>query len=243
MKINFLRNEYTKKLAADFFRLKKTIPRSFIAMRYLRGLGIEIGALHNPVFVRGYASIKYVDRMTAQALQLEYPELKKLKLIEPDIIADGEKLDCIKESSLDFIIANHFIEHCQDPIQTIKTFYSKLKPMGYLYMAVPDKRFTFDKERPSTEFLHLAEDHKCGPHLSRLQHYQEWVDHFYPECDVRKKALELMNSSYSIHFHVWNTEEFLDFLNKMIVEFNINLCIQNKFSIFDETVFILRKTY
>jgi predicted SAM-dependent methyltransferase len=51
-----------------------------------------------------------------------YPELKSRKFIEPDIIDDGEKLSRIEDASQDFIIANHFLEHCEDPIGTVGAF-------------------------------------------------------------------------------------------------------------------------
>ena len=37
----------------------------------------------------------------------------------------------------DFIIANHFLEHAQDPIRTIKRHLEVLKPGGVLFLYLP----------------------------------------------------------------------------------------------------------
>ena len=82
--------------------------------------------------------ISYVDRMPVDELRKHYPELAGYDLINVDIIDDGENLLLIADSLVDFVIANHMIEHCQNPIGTIKQHLRVLKPNGILYMAVPD---------------------------------------------------------------------------------------------------------
>src|SRR5207249_5036937 len=49
--------------------------REAIARRYLRGTGIEIGALHNPLRLPRGVDVRYVDRMTVPELRRHYPEL------------------------------------------------------------------------------------------------------------------------------------------------------------------------
>ena len=107
-------------------------------------------------------------------LRREYPELADWDLTEVDIVDDGEKLAKIPAESQDFIIANHFLEHTEDPIGTIETHLGKLKPGGVLFYAVPDKRFTFDFRRPVTPIEHMVADFEEGPERSRAEHYREW---------------------------------------------------------------------
>ena len=87
----------------------------------------------------------YVDRMAEDQLRGHYPELSDFPLVKVDVIDDGEKLSTFEPGSQDFIIANHFLEHTQDPIGTMARFLEVLRPRGILFMAVPDKRYTFDK--------------------------------------------------------------------------------------------------
>src|ERR1700759_1830786 len=93
------------------------LDRKFLSYQYISGHGIEIGALHAPLPVnKKKAVVKYVDRMNEEDLRAHYPELKDFKLVPIDYIANGEHLESIQDASQDFVIANHFIEHCQDTI-------------------------------------------------------------------------------------------------------------------------------
>ncbi len=92
-----------------------------------------------------------------------------------DVIDDGEKLVTFENDSVDFVIANHFLEHTEDPIGTLKNFLRVLRPGGKIFMAIPDMRFTFDKNRARTPLAHLIRDHEQGGESSRREHYREWV--------------------------------------------------------------------
>ena len=119
--------------------------------------------------------MRYVDRFDIRALREHYPELENYAIVEPDIIDDGETLPTVQAGSVDFVIANHMIEHCEDPIRTVKSFLRVLRPGGMIYMAVPDRRFTFDRDRSPTPLEHIRRDHEEGPGWSRRQHYEEWA--------------------------------------------------------------------
>ena len=106
--------------------------------------------------------------MTAPQLRQHYPELSQVDLVNVDIVDDGESLATISDGSMDFVVANHFIEHCQDPIRALTNHFRVLKTGGILFLALPDKRFTFDKDRPVTPNAHLYQDHEIGPAQSRL---------------------------------------------------------------------------
>jgi SAM-dependent methyltransferase len=206
--------------------------RRQIASQYLSGHGIEIGALHSPLEVPSNAEVRYVDRISVAELRKQYPELAEFELVEIDIIDDGENLLSVPDSSVDFVIANHMIEHCQNPISTIKQHLRVLKPNGILYMAVPDMRYTFDSERPVTSLEHLIDDYAYGPAWSVNSHFEEWsrLVNKVPEAQVAASVQHLMNINYSIHFHVWTQVEFLEFLlycRKQYFNFEIELLQKN----------------
>ncbi len=191
--------------------------RQELSERYLIGEGIELGALHNPLWTTGQAKVRYVDRLAVPGLRVHYPELDSFELVPVDIIDDGETLQSIGDNSLDFIIANHMLEHTENPIGTIRNHIRKIRPGGVLYYAVPDKRYTFDIDRPLTSFDHLVRDDREGPEGSRRQHFLEWaslVNKVPPElCD--EHVAELMRTNYSIHFHVWDRPRFESFLTEV----------------------------
>ena len=148
--------------------------RDYLAIKYLRGSGIEIGALGSPLPVPYGAQVKYVDRLSVKDLRSEYPQLKNSAFVEVDIIDDGQTLTKVPSDSCDFVIANHFLEHCENPLGALVTFLRVLKRKGVLYMAVPDKRCTFDEGRPVTALQHIVKDYQEGPAWSRQQHFKEW---------------------------------------------------------------------
>jgi predicted SAM-dependent methyltransferase len=221
----------------------RNCPRSTLASRYLRGSGIEIGALHNPMGVPAGCKVSYVDRMNVHDLRQQYPELIDKPLVDVDVIDDGEKLLTFGASSQDFIIANHFLEHTQDPIGTIKRHLEVLRPGGIVCMAVPDKRETFDYKRPVTPLEHLYRDHHEGPTWSYMDHVREWVGlvgDLSGEA-LHKEVREVVDKQYSIHYHVWTQNELLEFLvdirRRLFLPFDVVAISLNGY----ESIVILKK--
>lgn len=209
-----------------------------IAKKYLRGSGIEIGALHNPLRVSRGITVSYVDRLTRGELLVEYPEMREFhdRFVDVDVVDDGETLSRFADSSLDFIIANHMLEHCENPLGTLRNHLLKLRAGGVLYYAVPDKTRCFDVDRPLTSFEHLERDDQEGPGNSREAHYLEFVrcttKHTWmsreisDDVDQAREAARLMTSHYSIHFHVWDTASFSEFLTR--ARAYLNRCFEVK---------------
>ena len=218
------------------------LDREFVANTFIRGQGIEIGALHMPLRVPRSAKVRYVDRFTVADLRKHYPELNDKDLVQVDILADGERLESISDSTEDFVIANHFIEHCQNPIGALENIFRVLKPGGTLYLAIPDKRNSFDAERPVTTLEHLMRDYHEGPAWSRRQHFEEWtrlVNKVQDDAAAETEIAQNMAIDYSIHYHVWTQSEMLELLVafREMVSFEVELCLKNG----PEVIFILRK--
>ncbi|AFZ32622.1 Methyltransferase type 11 [Gloeocapsa sp. PCC 7428] len=240
-KLNFLLSN--RKLPSDTANVDKDLRRQ-IATKYLTGTGIEIGALHSPLPVPNTVEVHYVDRITVDQLRQQYPELAAYNLVEPDIIDDGEKLTSIPDASLDFVIANHVIEHCQNPIFSLENWLRVLKPGGVIYMAVPDKRYTFDCDRPITPLEHIIRDYEEGGSWSEKLHYEEWARlvEKAADSDITTRAKNLLNINYSIHFHVWTQIEFLELLlycrNSLSLPIELELLQKNQM----EFIVIIRKS-
>ncbi len=212
------------------------------AHRFIRGRGIEIGALHRPLAVPGDARVTFVDRMSVDDLRRQYPELAREPLVDVNVIDDGEVLSTIGAGSQDFVIANHFIEHCQNPLKAFQSFFRVLKDGGVAYLAVPDKRFTFDIDRPCTSLEHVIRDFDEGPAWSKRAHFEEWshlVDKHTGRDGIQSEATRLMAIDYSIHFHVWRAKEFLELMAEVVRrnEFELEAFLRNG----PETIVVLRK--
>lgn len=211
---------------------------------YLRGDGIEIGALYRPLPAPKAARVRYVDRMPVGALRAQYPELAGLPLVEVDIVTDGETLVEIPDESQAFVIANHFLEHCQNPVLALESMLRVLESDGILFLAVPDKRYTFDVGRPVTPLEHVLRDYAEGPDWSKHGHFEEWSRNVVgapSEEAVRVEASRLLEMDYSIHFHVWTQAELLELvldLRRRFCNFNVQLVFETD----DEDIVVLRKT-
>ena len=198
--------------------------------------------MHNPLKVTDAARVRYVDRMSVADLRRQYPELGSDPLVDVDIIDDGEYLATVSDNSQDFVIANHFVEHSQNPFLAIGNMFRVLKPSGVLYMALPDKRFSFDAERALTTIEHLQRDFQEGPDWSKKDHYRDWaryVDRFEEPAACESHANKLMEMDYSIHFHVWDQKEMMEmvmFLRRMF-PFEVEVVLKNR----KENIFVLRK--
>jgi SAM-dependent methyltransferase len=218
--------------------------RVWLAREFLRGSGLEIGALHNPLWLPPGVTVRYVDRLPVAELRRHYPELGHLPLVDVHVVDDGETLATVGPASQDFIIANHFLEHTQDPIGTIRRHLDVLRPGGILYLAVPDKRWTFDVRRPVTPLAHLYRDHEDGPAASYLGHVREWaalVDGLGGEA-LEERVRRLVEMNYSIHFHVWTERELLELLvnlrERLRLPFDVRAMLRNGI----ENIYVLERT-
>jgi SAM-dependent methyltransferase len=190
--------------------------RGRIGAPYLTGAGIEIGARNAPTPLPAGASVRHVDRMSADDLRQEYRALADEPLVAVDVVDERRQLESIADASLDFVIANHLLQQCENPLGMLRSHLRKLKPGGWLFYTVPDARTGYDAARPRTTFSHLMLDDADGGRWSRFAHYLEWtvhVDGIGDEATARTRASASMQRRHGIHFHVWDSNGWLDFLS------------------------------
>lgn len=182
--------------------------------KQLAGRGLEIGPLHRPLEAHEKMDVHYIDRLSVSELREHYPELAELPLVEPHIIGDAETLSPVANAEYDFLVALHVIEHMKNPIGSIEHWLRVLKPGGLLYLVVPDKRAIFDKERVRTTLEHLILDYKRPSTERDYEHYLEYALHVHniKGSDSLVEADRLIETDYSIHFHVFIPSDVIDVL-------------------------------
>jgi SAM-dependent methyltransferase len=196
------------------------LAREDLARRYLRGSGIEIGPLTFPLRVPPGVAVRYVDRLSREQLidvngpMLSAAGVDPAAIPETHVIDDGAVLSTLGDHSLDFVIANHVLEHIEDPIETLEHWLRVIRPGGILFLTLPDARHTFDAPRPRTTVDHLLRDHREGPAVSRTGHYKEWArfNERLPDEQVSARAAEFAAEDARHHFHVWELTGFLALL-------------------------------
>jgi hypothetical protein len=191
--------------------------RRFIALQYFAGEGLEVGALHRPLAVPPGVLVRYADsRPTDELLTLWSLEVDNRHVVPVDIVTDATTLAGIADGTFDFAIASHVIEHLEDPLGSVFSLLRVVKPGGAVFIAIPDRRFTFDAARPPTSFDHVVRDYCGGTAASRDAHYREWVtvvEGLAGET-AHDRMRTLSQERYPIHFHVWQPAEFTDMLRQ-----------------------------
>jgi glycosyltransferase involved in cell wall biosynthesis len=133
---------------------------SWLAHKLLDGLdGIEIGgAAHSPFGLKT-RNVDMTDRMDTVFKKYEIECCGEA--LPVDIVAPGDDLP-FEDSSLDFVISAHVIEHFPDPIKALKEWHRVVRPDGFLYVIAPNKDRIFDKDRDRTTLGELIERHTTG---------------------------------------------------------------------------------
>jgi len=246
----------------------EVISRQSLAGKYIKGQGIEIGALHNPLPVdtgieigalhnplpvdTASASVQYVDRKPLDTLKAHYQELEQNTLVSPDIVASAEDLSVIPDAAQDFLIANHLLEHAANPIQAMKEFHRVVKKYtGVIYLALPNMRneSAFDKDREVTPVEHFANDYlakESDRKLIDFNHFWEWVVKVGKRQnfeDAFAEAKKLYDMEFAIHYHVFVEANFLAMLDLMRDKLNIKFEILEKYADAYEFIFILKPIY
>jgi predicted SAM-dependent methyltransferase len=215
--------------------------RLFASHRFIRGQGLEIGALHDPLPTFHHAVVRYVDSLGAEERRRTYPEVADQSQVKVDLIDDIERLTQIADASVDFVIANHVLEHCHNPIAALHTMLRVIRKDGVIYFSVPDKRFTFDRERAITAYQHLVRDFREGSVAYDREHYLEWCAKVHNQPGEALSDAELERAHPNIHFHVWTQTEILQLLLNVRRDFGLAFEVEFFAKNGAEVVVVLRK--
>jgi SAM-dependent methyltransferase len=200
--------------------------REKLAARYLKGEGLEIGALHFPLKTPKEVIVKYVDIAGREENIRRFPELDGSRIVNTDYIENGFELATIPASSQDFIIANHVLEHANNPVRVLLNWGRVLKPEGIMLVTVPVAARCFDKGRLETTLEHFMEDYRLDEtgdtalfRENNREHFMEWLQvseqnlarargDAVPKMDrsTLEKRLEEMSGAedVEIHFHTFS---------------------------------------
>lgn len=234
-------------LVGDLAQLERHDARWPLARRYVRGTGIECGALQNPLRVRRGTRVLYVDRLGPAEARRHYPELATHRLTRPHVIGDVHRLP-IADGGVDFYIGNHLLEHAEDAIAGLAEMLRVVRPGGVVYVSVPDAGNPLDRGRGPTPLSHHVADHDPGLDRSTATraHYAEYVAsaHRTLAAPERTALVErYLAQRYSIHFHVFDDETFGSLLRHVCdrVGGAIVELARNPGREFDEHVAVLRR--
>lgn len=152
----------------------------------LSGVGLEIGPYDQPTVFKSEADVRYLDWKDKEQLVRE--------CTHPDMVADIPEIDYVVHSNrygdyisdkFDYIIANHVMEHAPNMIQWLCDLCDMMRPDGILFLALPDKKFTFDKYRQDTALSHFVAEYLAGVEEIPREHQIE-CEIYYDEAFVNQ---------------------------------------------------------
>lgn len=194
---------------------------------------LEIGALNAPVFGNS-ANVRYADRFSTEELAERYPHKSNIRNV--DYVLSRTRFSELIPERFECIIANHVIEHVPDLITWFDQIGVLVESEGWAFLAIPDKRYTFNIIRPLTTFADLLDcAHRelvapsVGQIFSHLYLHRKvetqdiWdgkpVDTASPRIDLRKavrNALSMAEQYHSVHCHVFTFDSFLQLVDDLL---------------------------
>ncbi len=174
--------------------------------------GLEIGALCSPLLQKSEANIKYYDIFPKETLIEHFQEFYPGRtFVDVDFVARTRSLsEVLGERKFDYFIANHVIEHIPDFIGFFKAVAEHLNPGGKFFLAIPDRRFTFDINRPETSAGHLIVDHEDNGSVDAAEHILDALIYHQEKLNIYWSDVENQRYNFVHHHHVFNYENFLD---------------------------------
>ncbi len=193
--------------------------RNWYARKYLKGRGIEIGAQQVPTEVSNHCKVEYVDVISNEQLVTRYG-LPGPDLVPLTHVIDGNDLGVYKDGELDFLIANHVLEHFDDPVGGTIEWLRVLRDGGRLFITLPNFRSNcYDFRRFPARRDHLAVDYRdpLGRAERNLKHYEDFAQTLYEweeeDPRVREQALEWTRADDRHHYHVYDEQTVKDVLS------------------------------
>lgn len=193
--------------------------------RQLHGDGIEFGPGCHPIPLGPFVErVRYCDKLNRGEFADVFPEAAAEIDQFPDPLdfhMDFEREDfprLIGESSADFLVASHLLEHLVNPILFLERCHRLLRDDGLLYLVVPDPRSNRDRDRRRTRLADVVERYQKRavelPDDAIVQFIREAeqpTTPFGPRSPDFEWRIE-QHRRRSIHVNVWIVDDIVEIL-------------------------------
>jgi hypothetical protein len=193
--------------------------------RELHGRGVEFGPGCHPLKPGPcVTSIRYCDAFDRAGYAALFPEVGSASDHFPDPIDfriqfDREPfVDLIGRESLNFVVANHLLEHLVNPVRFLEQCYHVLAPGGLLYLGLPDKRRIFDRFRRRTTLADLLARFEAGVTDVTEEQVAEYINQVeWPTVPARvgdpaQREWLQWHAQRSVHVNVWVLDDIIELL-------------------------------
>lgn len=144
--------------------------RKLIEGLALSRTGIEYGPMTRPAVTREMGPVLYVDYADTETIKAKHHRHDNPDdIMDIDLVwGDGHLKD---HGPFAYAVASHVIEHIPDPIGWLRELANALTDDGIIALAVPDKRYTFDLNRPISttgEFIQAWLEKRKRPSIRQV---------------------------------------------------------------------------
>ncbi|MBZ4191097.1 class I SAM-dependent methyltransferase [Niabella beijingensis] len=223
---------FTESLITKVSYLKNPFKRGTInyAKTFKNQIGIEIGGPSSSFGLKSFFPVylyaKRIDGVnfssnTIWEGQIKEGQTYKYEQNKPaahQYIDEAAELSSVPNESYDFLLSCHSLEHVANPIKAVKRWNEVLKTKGRLCLVLPDKRYTFDHNRPYTTFEHLLAD--FGQRITERDdtHFEEVIrlhDLSMDQAQSKEELIDRIQNNYinrCMHHHVFSFESVTQML-------------------------------
>lgn len=209
---------------------------------------LEVGALASPMF-RDQERVSYLDWFSREELEASLASNERYanaNFVSPTYVAKTTRFSKVVDASFDLVIANHVLEHVPDPITWLQQVHHLTKSGGHLFMALPDRRFTFDFLRPESTMAEVQRAYHAqletpdfeqvleARYLHRGVRHQDFVDGLPTEKLLAGRfslaeAVDIARGAegryVDVHCHVFTYQSFLallaDLEQEKLIDWNL----------------------
>jgi SAM-dependent methyltransferase len=137
------------------------------------------------------------------------------------IFCNGSELVSVENSTYDFVLSSHNLEHFANPVKALKEWKRVIRPSGALILALPNYKQTFDHRREPTSVDHMLEDFDRNVGEDDLTHLQEILEKHDLDMDAggctseqfRQRSLNNF-SNRCLHHHVFDKKNSRELLQR-----------------------------
>ncbi|WP_158944616.1 class I SAM-dependent methyltransferase [Granulicella sp. S190] len=192
--------------------------------------GLEIGG-PSDVFRKGnptpvYEEARRVDncdfsKANVWAKHSESFVFNSEKAAGTSLFCEGSALEEVPDSTYDFVLSSHNLEHFANPIKAVKEWQRVLRPGGALILTLPYYRYTFDHLRQPTSVDHMFDDFEQNTNEDDLTHLPEILEKHDLTMDIAAGSKHEFHgrsldnfSNRCLHHHVFDEHNSRELLSR-----------------------------